>query len=288
MSRPPGIIDQHIDAVFDLQVLVELVFQGLEDARHATRVTETFRKVATAVGAKDGLGDPAVYEETLKRAGKFEAFAENQQTLGFPYVYSLAATRLWSILEAAVTDAVLYAMREPDRLPDDSPLLKIKGPLFQFAQADEFERSETLLELLKSLVRSRLHRGVGRLEVLLEAVGLSGGIEDIVRRTLLELCEIRNIVVHRNGRADKRLIRACPWLALEEDEAVLFKVDSFHLWKFASVWYLLGLDQRLRIVEGHDDPENEETRRILTDGLTEAWARRGAAISATGDQALKP
>ncbi len=37
---------------------------------------------------------------------------------------------------------------------------------------------------------------------------------------LIELCEIRNVIVHRGSVVDRKLLRACPWIGLKPGELV--------------------------------------------------------------------
>ena len=50
--------------------------------------------------------------------------------------------------------------------------------------------------------------------------GLSGPVDDNVRRDLFELNQIRNAWVHRSGFADRRLVESCPWLNLKVGDAI--------------------------------------------------------------------
>jgi uncharacterized protein YutE (UPF0331/DUF86 family) len=48
--------------------------------------------------------------------------------------------------------------------------------------------------------------GCGRFESLLDTIGLGGSVEETVKRLFLELSQVRNIVVHKAGKADKRIV----------------------------------------------------------------------------------
>ena len=181
-------------------------------------------------------------------------------------------------------------MRQPEHLPEDCQITKIKGPLLQFAKADDDERSDMLFDSLKQAVQSQLHPGVGRLEVLLEAVGLGGGVDDGVRRTILELSEVRNVAVHRNSRADRRLIKRCPWLGLKEGDPVRPDGVGFEMYVAACFWYMLDLDSRLRSPADEGDEKEakyladiEETKELLVTRL--AYGRKAREVSAVASPA---
>lgn len=250
------LIGRHIDSVFELRNFIEIVHAGFGYGSHAKRLTETIRHLTTSGGSFHPVRDDDVYRERLKQDEKLEAFTRRQAAKGFPYLFSIASVRLWSILEAAVDDAVLPVLLDMYRLPLDSPIRGLKAPVLDFVQAEEGEQSKILLELLKQEVRSRFRKGIGKLDVLLEAAGLGGSVHDLIRRALLELSEVRNVVVHRNGRADERIQASCPWLKLEKNQILEPNGIFYEIYDSACLWYLLELQKRL-----HD--LNEEQREKL-------------------------
>jgi hypothetical protein len=61
---------------------------------------------------------------------------------------------------------------------------------------------------------------IEKLESLLGLVGLSGFINADVKRNLIELGHIRNVLLHRRGIADAKFVQACPWLTIRVGERV--------------------------------------------------------------------
>ncbi len=148
----------------------------------------------------------------------------------------------------------------PDRW-DTAPILKkVKGPLVDFLGASDDERAEWLSQELKLVVKITLIKGVGRFEAVFDAIGLGGPVEDEPRRAFLELSEIRNAIVHRGGRADRRLVERCPWLGLEVGGELQVESTRFSSYFLAVHWYVAELaarnvrgtpdEHRLREVQG--------------------------------------
>jgi hypothetical protein len=70
------------------------------------------------------------------------------------------------------------------------------------------------MRFLVSELRRSLHadqrQGVAAFESVLRSVGLSGSITDEISVGFWEMSNIRNVIVHRRSRADRKFVRACP------------------------------------------------------------------------------
>jgi hypothetical protein len=100
----------------------------------------------------------------------------------------------------------------------------------------------------------RLKVGVGAYESLLEPIGLGGHVPDRVRRTLLECQQVRNVIVHRNGVCDTRLVQACPWLGLKIGETISVHKRAFERYSTAVRWYILEMSARAQLSQGREKP----------------------------------
>jgi hypothetical protein len=52
-------------------------------------------------------------------------------------------------------------------------------------------------------------------------VSLWSIVDDDVRKDMLELSEMRNVIVHRGSLADRKLLQACPWLPLKPKDKIV-------------------------------------------------------------------
>jgi hypothetical protein len=177
-----------------------------------------------------------------------ERFVKQQRQAGFTYVFSLGIVRLWSLLEALVDDLVLEQIQRPEVIAEQVAL-KLKGPLIEFWKATDAERHQMVLDRLKT---ERLDDGtekpknaVDRLEALLKKVSLKGEMDRYVRDALTELCTVRNILVHRNGVADRHLNENCPWLELNPGVTLAPQHQEFFIYGEACRWYMSELQRRL-------------------------------------------
>jgi hypothetical protein len=130
-------------------------------------------------------------------------------------VDALSVVSFWSALEVLVEDSfVVYCAALPD-LTEVDAISRIKVPLAQFAEMTEDERYLSLWGALESGERGS---AVDRWDAAFGHLGLQIDVEAVqrapgwpertnasVRATLRELQQVRNAILHRGGRADRRL-----------------------------------------------------------------------------------
>lgn len=119
----------------------------------------------------------------------------------------------------------------------------------EFVEATPNERAEYLVELLIQELRAKLKPGAGKFETILEALGMGGPITDASRRFLFELSQVRNAIVHRNGRADAKLTQNCPWLNLKVGDDIDISPQQFHWYVAAVHCYMLELSRRWILID---------------------------------------
>lgn len=153
--------------------------------------------------------------------------------------------KTWSTLESSITDfLIVWLENEPKALSGEA-ISKIKVPLASFMSMTELERRYVLIETLKQNNNTTLKQGVTAFEALLEPFGLAGKVEDDVRKAFFELSNLRNVIVHRRGIADRRLIEACPWLDIQAGEKVNITSDMHNAIIKAVNSYVKNLMERL-------------------------------------------
>lgn len=234
----------YLDATSELDAFVHLAWAGLGYAKVATEVTQTVREIRSRrEGGRESL-DAQLPEHFVRHTAMLGRFAAEQEPRGFPYLYAIATVRLWTILESSVEELVIRMLLEYPESWGANAIQKLRGPLVEFAKASPSERAEYLADQLKQEVKAVLKPGVGRFEALLEAIGLGGPVDDSVRRALLELSEVRNVIVHRAGRVDAKLLERCPWLSLLSGSVLTINGGIFNRFVLAAHWYMIELDDR--------------------------------------------
>lgn len=94
-------------------------------------------------------------------------------------------------------------------------------------------------------VKARFKLGIGRFEAVLNQIGLGGPVDADVQRTILELSQIRHVIIHRLGKADEKLATTCPWLNLRPGQRVRITQKQFRQFYLVFFWYMLELDRRI-------------------------------------------
>lgn len=176
---------------------------------------------------------------------------------------------------------VTGAISTLDACKNDEVLYRLKGPLLEFRAASPEEQSEFLAQLLKNAVDAPLKLGIGRFEAVLDPCGLGGGVHDLVRRVLLELSQVRNLVVHRSARVDKRILEHCPWLRARAGEELRVSAADFSIYGAAGYWYLMELARRVQRRAGSVEGDNVQgilERLVVT--VQSGWDRREAVVDA--------
>lgn len=221
------------------QSFVEAALEGLGWAREAVRIHGLMAKDPKWAERPEWIAD---HERRAKHAA---ALATEQDEQGFRYLWSLGAVQLWSIAEVTIDHVALRLLRYPELIPEDSILNRLEGPLLPFLGHAEEDRAERLIGLLKEKLRAGVKLGVGRFEALLEPFGIGGPYRDNVRRTFLELSQVRNLVVHQNGLVDRRFQSVCPWFVSSVGEVLPLVANHFMIYSLCVDWLILEIDLRL-------------------------------------------
>jgi hypothetical protein len=178
-------------------------------------------------------------------------FAESQLNGGFTIPGGLLVVRFVTIIETAVSEAVVWSFRTRPAVLERPEVRRLKGSLADFARASEEQRAELLANLLARDLGASLKVGIGKYETLLEIVGLGGHVNPAAREIILELIEVRNVVVHGGGRVDERFRERCPFLNLSVGDAVQFTARTLDRYHAAVSYYVMELAARWAETDGH-------------------------------------
>jgi hypothetical protein len=238
----------------ELEYFASVCDNALHQATRAVQSVELQRKIASALGEPSPFETDEEFEKAKSHASAIAKFAEAEKSAGLPYLFGLCAVRLWALMEALVDELVVEAMRHPERCKDQAVLSRLKGPLVEFRSASPDEQAEFLAETLKQSADAVLKPGIGRFEAILDPVGLGGSVDESVRKALFELSQVRNVIVHKAGKADRRLVDGCAWLAVERGAKVHVSAKMFARYRLAAYWYLIELRGRVDERFGSERP----------------------------------
>ncbi|MDR4477249.1 MAG: hypothetical protein R3B11_14765 [Nitrospira sp.] len=187
-------------------------------------------------------------EETddLKWAEREKELAQQEVDNDFPLLHEQATVFLWGSLEALVRSfAASWLANRPETWRNEA-IKRLRVRLGDYQSLDPTERCLWVVDLLDQESGGPLHAGVARFESLLQPLGLTGAFPEEGRKALFELSQIRNAIVHRRGRADRRLIDACPWLIISSGEQIKISHAMWKSYDAVVSEYVMELIQRVR------------------------------------------
>jgi hypothetical protein len=234
---------------------LHLSIQGLGHIPNSVEVMEYLRETDTHNVMY------ANWEAKITMARDDAQWVNKEIEAGFPILHSHSMVALWSILEAFSEDlAVCWLLNKPElwKIPQIS---KIKIPIGDFETLSPNDRAKTaILELSRSLSVD-FKTGAGKLNPVFDVFGLSPRIGENLRRALHELCQVRNNIVHCDGKADKKLLDECPWLEWKAGDRIKINHSIFGWYYQAANRYIERvLSQAMKAIglEGCNCPGMDE------------------------------
>jgi hypothetical protein len=259
-TMPPWVATPFRNVLDDIEELARLTSLSTKGISMVRAAPALFAAAAKATGKED--------EERSAQLKELGDLAEREVSKGFPLIYGQGTISLWSVIEHFVKDFLIaWMMNEPSALQAEG-VKKIKIPLSLYDTLSREERYYFVLETLERETQAAFKQGVSRFESLLNIFNLGGTVEDELRATLFEMSNVRNVLVHRRGTADRRLVDACPWLGLKVGEMVVVTPKAFgtyakSLTKYSST-LLVRVSEHFK-VELWQDESGEWHRRDIED-----------------------
>jgi hypothetical protein len=139
-------------------------------------------------------------------------FARQEIDDGLPLTHAQMTVTLWSAFEDAIRTLVFDHLSNDAALWEHPEFARLKFSVQEFRA---LAKDALVLRVLDELERAHglgLKTGMGRFATLLDVIGLGGPFERKVSDAVHEMVQVRHAIAHRRGRADQRLLTACPWL----------------------------------------------------------------------------
>ena len=222
--------DQHHEADHLLHISV----RGIEMVTNAPKVTELLAEI-------DGTTEAEETRRRLHSARSAAALAKSEVDKGFPVLHSQALVSMWGSLEALVKSIVAARLTNEPQHFEAKELSGLKVPLALYRALDPLEQCEYVVRIVD---QPGGLQGVSRFERLLAMVGLGGSVDAGVRRDLFELEQLRHVLVHRRGLADRKLLEACPGLGMSLGDRIQIDHRRYRRMWLASHAYAYELLRR--------------------------------------------
>ena len=255
------------DQIQEIDRVLHLCMDGLQQLAHGVPLAEALAELDKI--DKPDL-DPEAQKRRLESVRRRAEFASKEIERGFPILHAHAVVATWGALEAFIEDLVLaWLQNEPKLLSSDS-FSGVRIPLAEYQLLDDEERLRVLLREFSRQSKADLKGGLSGFEILLESVGMAGGVEDETRTTLFEMYHVRNVLVHRAGVVDRRLAKACSWLNLAVGSKLFISHDKYLAYVGAIGAYMVELVKRSLRARGYSP---EEAERLVKRDVGEAGRR---------------
>jgi hypothetical protein len=254
--------DYHED-VEDIESFIRLSLVGLkysvEHIGEIIRVDETLRK---DLYPPLGINLPPTqnrsrFQSPIADDKRIVKFAKSQYP-DAPYLVGIAVIRLWSILEVAADELALHLLKTLPKVRQNDAVRKLKGSLIDFVNLSPEDQAQQLLKQLKDDLKANLKAGITHFEDVFNALGVGDSVEPTVKNTLFELSEVRNVLTHRTGIVDSRLVNNCPQLKVKLGDKLILANHHLYAYVGAASWYINELYCRQVKAESGQDICNAE------------------------------
>jgi hypothetical protein len=206
-----------LDSVFITNRLLHLSVNGLQIISNRPQMVQ--RVIDLTV--QSGQEVTAELNSDLENATADAAFTRTERDNDFPLLHAYTLVGQWGALEAGIEDMLVGILVNEPKVLEKDDFAKVKIPLSKYELLDQEERMRFLLSEVQRAHSSGIAQGVNTFENVLQVFDLSGPIEEDVRIGLWEMNHMRNVLVHRDSRADLRLTQACPSINLKVGDRVL-------------------------------------------------------------------
>src|SRR5882762_2894617 len=212
-----------LDSVFITNRLLHLSVNGLQIISNRPQMVQRVIDLTAQAGQEVS----AELNSDLENATADAAFTRTERDNDFPLLHAYTLVGQWGALEAGIEDMLVGILVNEPKVLEKDDFAKVKIPMSKYELLDKEERMRFLLSEVQRAQSSGIAQGVNTFENVLQVFELSGSVEEDVRIGLWEMNHMRNVLVHRDSRADLRLIQACPSINLKVGDRVLITHERY-------------------------------------------------------------
>ena len=239
----------------NLDRVLNLSIQGIDHLSGIVPLTEALLEYANILEPETKSEDQ---DDQLMRVRERAEFAKSEVEAGFPVLHSHTVVAIWGALEALVQDLVTTWLENVPDIMTKEPFSSVKIRLGEFERLEADGRLEYIVKQLSEDLRVSFKPGVARFEAQLGSVGLSGHLDDQLKRDLYELHQARNVIVHKAGLVDRQFVDRCPWMSLQPGEQLLITHAEYRKYSLVVRSYMNILMRRCLINRGISPDKAEE------------------------------
>ncbi len=215
----------------------QLIILSIKGISALAATPQALRDLAAQEPPSDAVPDQAHPDSTQNLA----QLAQTEVNTGFPLLCAQATISLWADLENGLRTFLAAWFRHERSAKTIEPIQKLKVSLGRYEAMDSDERSHYIIDRLEQEMEPRSRRGIDRFESLFTAFGFETTLDERLKRDLLELYFVRNVLVHRRGIADRTFIQSCPWLPLSVGDQITITPQLYKKYMHAVTAYVVEL-----------------------------------------------
>jgi hypothetical protein len=191
----------------------ERLMQVLDLSSRGINMITSVPTMVMAIAKAEGTTTTIEHKSQLTNAESIAKLAVFERDNDFPILHGQFVVSLWGSLETLVLDVVAdWIVNEP-KILNTTAWHNLKVRVSEYETLDAEQKAIYLASSMDQMLSGPLKGGVNRFESLMETVGLKGSVSGELSKTLWELQQVRNVIAHKRGIADKKFCGACPWLA---------------------------------------------------------------------------
>lgn len=227
-----------------LHDIIEVTQRGLQITQAVPNAVKVLAKVKKEEESEE-------HKISLLNAERIADIAKEEIDSGFPFLYSQSSIMLYSYLEGAIKRFVITFFRK-NNLESIKEVANIKISFSEFISLDDNEKFEYLFLQYEKSLTVGMQYGINRFETLLRPIDFSGNVEKSISQTIFELSQIRNVILHRGGKADKQFNSNCPWLKYTIGDKIVVTHEKYQEYNTSVHKYATLLAIRLGEKRGID------------------------------------
>ncbi|ALR30674.1 hypothetical protein ATE47_09105 [Chryseobacterium sp. IHB B 17019] len=184
-------------------------------------------------------------------AERLSKIAKDEIEANFPFLYAQASLMHYSFLEGCIKHLITTFIKN-NNINTINEFKNLKISLGEFLSLEEDEKNDYIFQLYEKNIAIGIQYGVTRFETLLAPIGLSGKVDKELAKTIFELSQKRNNILHRGGIADRFLIKNCPWLNYKLNDKIIVNNENYEKSFEAIIKYLSLIAIRIGEMRGKD------------------------------------
>lgn len=238
--------EQFLDYTNEIGNVLHICMAGVHRLRAAPQIVDALENLHKTFPGFFRENDQTASLGVRRKVAKREAeLAVREVDRGFPLLHAQAVVTMWGALEDFIRTFLAAWLANDPQARKTPRIANLRIRFGEYEALVPEDRSLYLVELLEQELRTPLKQGVSRFEDLLDVIGLSGALDDELRKTLYEMSQVRNVLVHRRGIADKRFIESCPWFGLGVGDVVTVDHKTYSRYHGAVISYVTEILYRV-------------------------------------------